>query len=1198
MKKMYILLILCFMIGALTPAAAQYGKQYDGPDDPAGDVQAERTGFMNGNRVLLFFRNTTELSNCCNLGVWVSRWPNDLSGSKMHDGIHILLGARVYVENDTIPVDDLNEIRSRDDLDTLYYCETSYREFMDMDPTGGVEWGLYPVFGYFNESNPHPAMSSRQDSWPPAGWPSSGDALKWPGVWNGRFGLGETRADLESYCVANDAQDQEYLGVDDTVKYYPRPGVKIGDKRSQVSIQRGQPWGGLGLRVEMRGFQWKNPEAEDCIFWEYNIANISDYDLPEMYFGYQIDNAVGGEEAEGDDIAWFDEQLEMCYSWDIDGVMVGGGIPGCMGVAFLESPGVPDDGIDNDQDGITDEMRDNLAGALVGPMDGVDNVEWFKRYYGKEVEPGVYEFEFKEHWDADEDQDWNDGNDVNGNGSYSRYDEDAGLWVLEPGEDPGDDVGADGSGPYDLDYPGPDADGTECNHRPDLNADINNAEPNFAYNDIGESDMLGLTAFKYNTNWGRGLYEADGDENIWHWLNGNGSSFDEFMGEPRNFLEQFASGVFSLYKGRTERISMAELHAMEMLHAQNAPPFSAPALFKLKEVVQAIYESDYQFATPPIMPTLLATPGDGKVVLSWNDVAEKFTREPLLDNVNDFEGYKLYKSTDPFLTDGLKVTDGYGKPVYQDPFFECDKVDGIKGFCEFAHNNGALWYLGSDSGLQNYVIDTDVENGRTYYYALVAYDYGIDKEDVKVNPAYNPAIIDMNEDESINYVSRNVAVVTPHPTAGGYKAPNIEDLDYHEAFGKNTVAPEILVKSFLKDRHEYKVKFGSDTLAEARFLEHGLVYRNASISVFDMTLKDSLVYFEDKEGFVGSNFAYVQQANDLGSQGYFFNTAAVLTSGQFEGLALHYTVPTLIAELDTVNSDWITGQGHLHLTQPENTLERLFPYDFDILFTDDPSAFVGDVKSRANIKDEFGETLYSDDLLMNYPLPFIVRTPSVTDEAGNALVAELVVNDVNQNGAFDWLEDRILVGFLNTSGGALRQRLWAGLAFIFDFQQETDEAHLPKAGDVYHVTFNRGFLSTDSVTFKVSIPQGLDEAGLNEEMNEIKVVPNPYVVTNTMESAVGNWQKNQSRRIMFTHLPAQCTIKIFTASGVFVDEIEVNNSTGARVADWDNNSDANGMAYWDLISKEGLAIASGYYIYHVKSHVTGKEKMGKFAVIK
>ncbi len=85
---------------------------------------------------------------------------------------------------------------------------------------------------------------------------------------------------------------------------------------------------------------------------------------------------------------------------------------------------------------------------------------------------------------------------------------------------------------------------------------------------------------------------------------------------------------------------------------------------------------------------------------------------------------------------------------------------------------------------------------------------------------------------------------------------------------------------------------------------------------------------------------------------------------------------------------------------------------------------------------------------------------------------------------------------------------------------------------------------------------------------------------------------------MFTHIPAQCKISIFTIGGILVDEIEVANAAENRSSEWDLNSAANGTVHWDLRSTEGLEIAAGYYIYRVVSTVTGNEKVGKFAVIK
>ena len=290
------------------------GADYAGPDDPAGDIEAEREGYMNGNRVYLYYRNTTELSD------WpkpnVSKWPNNPEGTKMLDGIGLLVGARVYIEDDsdpntvdTIPITDLNELANKDHH-ILHYLQTSYREEMDTDPTGQIEWGFYPVFGYFNPNNEYPALSRLPDSWPSGGWPSAEGPI-WPGEWNGRFGRGVTYADLETYFVVNDAHDLEYLGEEDMVKYYPRYSSKSIDETS--SIQSGQTWGGLGIRVETRGFQWNNPQARDAIFWEYNIANTSEYDLPEVCFGYWVDNAIGGDGAD-DELGYFNDLLDISLS--------------------------------------------------------------------------------------------------------------------------------------------------------------------------------------------------------------------------------------------------------------------------------------------------------------------------------------------------------------------------------------------------------------------------------------------------------------------------------------------------------------------------------------------------------------------------------------------------------------------------------------------------------------------------------------------------------------------------------------------------------------------------------------------------------------------------------------------------------------------------------------------------------------------
>ncbi|MDZ7265020.1 MAG: hypothetical protein ONB16_10575, partial [candidate division KSB1 bacterium] len=281
---------------------------------------------------------------------------------------------------------------------------------------------------------------------------------------------------------------------------------------------------------------------------------------------------------------------------------------------------------------------------------------------------------------------------------------------------------------------------------------------------------------------------------------------------------------------------------------------------------------------------------------------------------------------------------------------------------------------------------------------------------------------------------------------------------------------------------------------------------------------------------------------------------------------------------DLINSGWVVGNSAIHIT-PTNKEARFFPWQYDIVFTANDSAYVGRVTTKT-MRDENDVRLSRSDVLTSMPFKFYVVNKLFHDSTGSYERMDLVVHDLQKNGKFDMIGDRVLVGAVT------KDNKWAGTVFIIDFLAVTDSTRLPKPGDVYRVDFKRPFWVTDSVTFKIQADESVDLAALNDSMDEIKVVPNPYVASNAMEPAVANFYLNQRRRIMFTHIPAECTIKIFTVSGALVDEINVSNPSD------------QGIVHWDLLSKEGLEIAAGMYIYHVKAKKTGAEKIGKFAVIK
>ena len=1153
-KSSRIIKILCISMFIKGLTLFGQGKPYAGPEDPAGDIAAEREGYMTGNRVFLYFRNTTELSDWPKASV--SKWPNSPEGVKMTDGVGLLVGAKVFIEDDgnpatldTIPLTTPVDILTTDHH-ILYYLQTSYREEMDVDPTGTVEWGFYPVFGYFNEADEYAAVSNKPYSWPPVGWPATGSTTKWPGEWDGRFGRGVIYADMEAYFAVNDAQDQENLGPEDYVKYYPRPGHFVGDLRPNVTIQLGSPWGGLGTRVETRGFQWNNPQARDAIFWEYSVANISDYDLTEVAFGYWVDNAIGGDG--DDDLGYFDDESDMAYSWDINGIGLGGLPTGVMGFAYLESPGLAYDYQDNDGDGLIDEKRDNEALAFIGPTDGINDLDAFLEFYD------LTEEDLQSHWDADEDQDWQDGEDDDGDGIY------------DLGEYAGDDVGLDGVAPGELNYEGPDE--GECNHMPDYLEGVG-CEPNFNETDVSESDMIGLTAFRMypipshapsnTTQWFKN------DQAMWEVISVD--SLEEYLDIVSNLVEVFASASFPLYQGRVERISMSELHSYDPLAGLESDEHSAPALYELKRIVQVIYEKDYRFAQPPKMPTLTATAGDGEVILTWDDIADTRTRDPFVGNVNDFEGYKVYRATDRYMSDAEVITDGYGTPTFMLPIFQCDLIDDISGFTDFGLVNGMAYNLGYDTGITHVFRDNTVQNGRTYYYAVVAYDYGAPDIGPGISPSENNVVIQLDEAENVESIGKNVAIVIPHQPAAGYIPPEISTEENPNLIGTGTVQPEILARGSLKPGHEYMMTFGIDTLGQVSGYDNGILYATNKFSVYDVSDSTILVYEEDSTKFIGNHLLF-RDSLDY----WTLNVEEEISSDVFDGIQVIIDPAVETADYNYSESGWLVGNGIMRIT-PSISEGPKMPWKYQIVFTDNDSAYVG-IASTGTVRDENGSSIGSDKIA-NPAINFYVQNMFFVDSiSGQYELMDVIAQDMNNNDTFDLFEDRIFVG-------APAGNRWRATAFIIDFQLATDATY-PLSGDVYQVDWDRPFFESDTIRFTVSSDDSLDTGDLSSDMKNIKVVPNPYVMTNLMEPALSNPFLNQRRRLLFTHIPATCTIKIFTISGVLVDKIIVENEPD------------NGIVHWDMLTREGLEIAAGMYLYHVESQVTGDEKLGKFAVIK
>jgi hypothetical protein len=120
-------------------------------------------------------------------------------------------------------------------------------------------------------------------------------------------------------------------------------------------------------------------------------------------------------------------------------------------------------------------------------------------------------------------------------------------------------------------------------------------------------------------------------------------------------------------------------------------------------------------------------------------------------------------------------------------------------------------------------------------------------------------------------------------------------------------------------------------------------------------------------------------------------------------------------------------------------------------------------------------------------------------------------------------------------------------------------------------------------SFSVStVPVQMRTAISNSDLNDIKVVPNPYLVGSVYEREYGILRREPIRQLKFNHLPAHCTITIFTMAGDKIKVIQHDGTTGTET--WDMRTDGNRV------------IAAGMYMFLVKTDTA--EKLGRFAVIK
>lgn len=1054
-------------------------------DKNKGDHNNTKKGIMDGNLVSTVYYNFGEIADWLNEPTRSGVWPKGTNHTYL-DGVAIIVQAETQTPNGTI----------------IHPLETNYYEFTRHDPSTGVTYGWWALPNYANPFQSSPAQSNKPDTWPDS-WPDR--PPDWDHTWNGFFGKGVQNADLETYFVMDDHEDREYI-----LNHDFHPDEDDPDR------------GGLGMQVRVRGFQWSQVLAEDVIFWLYEITNMGTTDYEKTLFGQYVDWGIGGHDNSSNNAGDFDEVLDISFAWST----VPFGTPGnwspvgLAAYAFLESPGISNDFRDNDQDGLTDERRDNEAVNFIeSPLDDPFLVNAFQ---DTTTFREFYKFPWKPHWDADENGNWR---------SFTDFD-DSGDWT--EGEPLNDDVGTDGIGPFDENYNGPDADGTEANGRPEQ------GEPNFGILDKDESDQLGLTGFLIFPT--HTPFDLDNDEENWGALSALPTPQSQSLVGVNlsNFFSSYLFNMFgrntnSIINGGTSEVGQTERFSMALIFG-----IDQDDLFRRKRTVQQIFNANYRFAKPPDKPIVKVVAGDKRVTLYWDNRAE-LTFDAFFQKFN-FEGYRIYRSSEPNFLENKLITDAFGKATFRKPLAQFDLVDGVKGLHPI-NVNGALFNLGNDSGLRHSYIDTTVQNGQTYYYAVVAYDQGftttsIEGEFIGIPPTETTSIIKLNINGELE-TDINTAVVTPRAPSAGYVAPEI-DLVPPSGPGTGTISINVLDPDSLRNNHVYRLEFEDFSAFHDN--------PNPSYSLIDYSENDTLIELtglrtEDEQTPVLDGFA-IDIKNDA--------TVAINNgnSGWTKG-----------------ESNYIVRIGFDDRFAPAYQARRVaYPADFEIVFKEKGEGDMG-----------FPKTSFSQ------PNPSNIVVRNLTENIDNF---QFIFRDVNEDSLFNAGDALFFVAgdsagkpatsFADLSVG------WS-VTFVKDTTLAEPDQKIPQPGDKFLVTTKKPFRTGELFEFTTSAPS-FDREKAVSGLNQIAVVPNPYVGAASWEPQTSSVGRGE-RRIYFINLPSECTIRIYSMSGHLVQTIEHRTSRD------------DGQESWNLVSQDGMDIAFGIYVFHVDAPGIGK-KIGRFAIIK
>jgi hypothetical protein len=674
-----------------------------------------------------------------------------------------------------------------------------------------------------------------------------------------------------------------------------------------------------------------------------------------------------------------------------------------------------------------------------------------------------------------------------------------------------------------------------------------------------EGEQVGMTAYKIFT-----LQAGDpaGDGKQYEALQGKEwwvtpplyAPYDSLDNTPndKRFLQ--STGPFVLAPDSMVTVTVGVM-AAPMSHLPSDRDTSFWRLAITDNSAQQVYNNNWLAPQPPPSPGFALIPGDGKVTIVWDNLPENFSDPyyPLarssdtLFREKDFEGYKIYRSQTGQTGEWKLLT-------------QCDKKDGI--IWQDTTTVESLRTKATDSGLfYSYTDSSSIRFGFPYYYAVTSFGYntlgvGSDTTPLSLESGMLQEAITTRTSPS-NYVA---------PQAGVSQSFGNPDI---KAWIQPTVVAPQAIKRETLEIHFLPIAYGGWHTPKYSFcILHGNGDTAVSIQSFTLDL-DSRT---DTVRFNGGIFDSVvtRISYDTVKKESLF-TKDWLPSLQVSVKVKMDSIPEQTFDSIHVVSGHYPSHKFLFPSYTAGGADNfIWPYrgcQYQVVW---------------QAGDSGGLTAGVSDLATGELISFQVESlvPSHPERAAGWCFLDSI-------GGHLWVASE------TASVGVTWYMMINGDMFALNSVRDTSGVihatvlrdTMPAVGDTWIVypllryspaPANAVYrIATDPLEFLVT-----------HETLDVKVVPNPYLVTN-------EWERHPDfRKLKFINLPNDCTIRIYTMAGDLIKTLqhhETNVISGSVLNQQGGDED------WDLLSEAGQRPAPGIYIFHIESAVG--EQIGKFAVV-